>query len=261
MSKDLFDLTGRVALVTGGSRGLGAETVRAFARAGADVMIVSRKLPACEALATEIVQETGRRAVPYACHVGRWAEIDTLVDAAYAEFGRVDILVNNAGMAPVYPSLPEVSEELWRKILEVNLGGPFRLTALIGTRMAMGEGGSIINVSSIGAERPVTDILPYAAAKAGLNTLTLGFARAFGPKVRVNAVVPGTFLTDIARDWDMEQFRGEAAAFALRRAGSPPEIAGAMLYLASDASSYTTGALLRVDGGYLEPPRGAGPVV
>jgi NAD(P)-dependent dehydrogenase (short-subunit alcohol dehydrogenase family) len=258
---DLFDLTGRVALVTGGSRGLGAETVRAFAAAGADVMIVSRKLDACEALAREIRESTGRRAVPYACHVGRWDEIDALVDAAYAEFGRVDVLVNNAGMAPVYPSLAEVSEALWRKVIEVNLGGPFRLTALVGTRMAEGDGGSIINVSSIAAERPVVDVIPYAAAKAGLNALTSGFARAFGPHVRVNAVVPGTFMTDISAGWDMERFAEEAAGFALRRGGRPHEIVGAMLYLASDASSYTTGAHLRVDGGYLEPLRAAGPLV
>ncbi len=131
-----FSLAGKVALVTGGSRGLGRAMVRGFARAGADVVIASRKLDACEALAAEVEATTGRRALAYACHVGRWEELDGLVDAAYARFGRVDVLVNNAGMSPVYPRPVDVSEELYDKVLAVNLKGPFRLTALIGTRMS-----------------------------------------------------------------------------------------------------------------------------
>jgi NAD(P)-dependent dehydrogenase (short-subunit alcohol dehydrogenase family) len=245
-----FDLHGRTALVTGGSRGLGRETVLAFARAGADVMIVSRKQQACDALAEEVRSTTGRRAIAHACHVGRWAELERLVEHAYEELGRVDVLVNNAGMSPLYEDLGSVSEELWRKVLDVNLTGPFRLSALIGPRMAADGGGSIINVSSVAAEYPQASSVPYAAAKAGLNAITLGCARAFGPSVRVNAVLPGTFLTDIAAHWDTERFEREAREFALQRGAQPHEIAGTMLYLASDASSYTTGALLRVDGGY-----------
>jgi NAD(P)-dependent dehydrogenase (short-subunit alcohol dehydrogenase family) len=248
---DAFDLRGRTALVTGASRGLGRETVLAFARAGADVMIVSRKLAACEALAEEVRTTTGRRAIAYACHVGRWAELDRLAERAYEELGRVDVLVNNAGSSPLYEDLGSVSEELWRKTIDLNLTGPFRLSALIGPRMAADGGGSIINVSSVAAEQPLADVVPYAAAKAGLNAITLGCARAFGPTVRVNAVLPGTFLTDVAEHWDMERFELQAREFALQRGARPHEIAGTMLYLASDASSYTTGALLRVDGGYL----------
>jgi NAD(P)-dependent dehydrogenase (short-subunit alcohol dehydrogenase family) len=160
------------------------------------------------------------------------------------------VLVNNAGMSPLYPSLIEVTEALYDKVLGVNLKGAFRLTAIVGTRMAEGDGGSIINVSSTAAERPQPTELPYAAAKAGLNAMTIGFSKAFGPKVRVNCIQPGAFLTDISKAWDMEAFERTAqTTIALRRGGRPEEVVGAALYLASDASSYTTGAILRVDGG------------
>jgi NAD(P)-dependent dehydrogenase (short-subunit alcohol dehydrogenase family) len=247
---ELFDLSGRVALVTGGSRGLGREMVLAFARAGADVVIASRKLDRCEAVAREVEAATGRRALAHACHVGRWDDLERLVEAAYGAFGKIDVLVNNAGMSPLYDDVASVSEELWDKVLAVNLKGPFRLTALVGTRMAAGAGGSIINVSSVGSIRPYGGIVPYAAAKAGLNAMTVAFAHAFGPTVRVNCIMPGTFVTDINRNWDWETFRAQhATRLALRRAGEAAEIVGAALYLASDASSYTTGAILRVDGG------------
>jgi len=244
----MFDLHGKVALVTGGSRGLGREMALAFARAGADVAIVSRKLAACESVAAEI-EAHGRRALPHACHVGRWEDLDDLVDAAYGRFGRVDVLVNNAGMSPLYPSLVEVSEALWDKVLAVNLKGPFRLSALVGTRMAAGAGGSSINVSSVAAIRPTPTETPYAAAKAGLNALTVAFAHAFGPTVRVNCIMAGPFLTDISKAWDPAAVRRFEAVAALGRAGRPEEIVGTALYLASDASSFTTGAVLRVDGG------------
>src|SRR5213596_636334 len=203
---DLFDLSGRVALVTGGSRGLGREMALAFARFGADVMIASRKQDACDAVAEEIRRTNGRRALGRACHVGRWNELEGLVDAAYEHFGQVDILVNNAGMSPLYPSVDQVSEELWDKVLDVNLKGPFRLTAVVGARMAAGDGGSIIMVSSTSASRPTPNTIPYSAAKAGINAMTVGFAHAFGPKVRVNCIQPGPFLIDISKAWDMEKF-------------------------------------------------------
>jgi NAD(P)-dependent dehydrogenase (short-subunit alcohol dehydrogenase family) len=246
--RDLFDLTGRVALVTGGTRGLGRSVVRALAASGADVVVASRKPEACEETAAE-VRGMGRRALAKCCHVGRWNELESLVDAAYEEFGRVDVLVNNAGMAPTYPDPQSVTEELWGKTLDVNLRGPFRLMALVGARMVEGGRGSIVNMSSIGAVRPTHDILPYAAAKAGLNALTIGFADALGPRVRVNAVMAGPFLTDIARNWNHEAFAERAKTFPLRRAGQPDEITAAVLYFASDASTYTTGSLLAVDGG------------
>jgi NAD(P)-dependent dehydrogenase (short-subunit alcohol dehydrogenase family) len=244
-----FDLTGRVALVTGATRGLGRAMVDGFAQAGADVVVVSRKADACEQVAKQLAADYGVETLPRAAHVGRWAELDGLVDDAYGRFGRVDVLVNNAGMSPLYDNVESVSEELFDKVVAVNLKGPFRLAALVGTRMASGDGGSIINISSAGALRPRADILPYAAAKAGLNALTQGMAYAFGPSVRCNAIVAGTFMTDVSSSWDMEAFNARAQAFALQRGGQPDEIVGAGLYLASDASSYTTGSLLTVDGG------------
>ena len=248
---DRFTLDGRVAVVTGGSRGLGRAMVLAFAHAGADVLIASRRADRCEALAEDVTAATGRRALGVGCHVGRWADVDALADHAYAEFGRVDVLVNNAGMSPLYPTPADVTEELWDKVLAVNLKGAFRLTANVGTRMARDGRGSIINVSSAATRRPTPDVIPYAAAKAGLNAMTVAFAHAFGPAVRVNAILPGTFRTDIAEAWEPEAVRRQVARFAARRVAEPDEIVGAALYLASDASSYTTGALLDVDGGYV----------
>ncbi len=246
---DLFDLTEKVALVTGGSRGLGREMVRAFARAGADVVISSRKMEACEALAKEVEAETGQQAMSYACHVGYWDQLSEMVDAVYDRFGKIDILVNNAGMSPIYDNVAEVSEALYDKVLDVNLKGPFRLMALVGTRMADGDGGSIINISSFGAIRPIPNTIPYSAAKAGLNAMTEGFAHTFGPKVRVNCIMCGMFMTDISKAWDMEVFKETAKAFALGRGGDPHEIIGAALYFASEASGFCTGAILRLDGG------------
>lgn len=228
---------------------MGRAMVLGFAEAGADVIVVSRKQDLCEAVATEVRESTGRRALAHACHIGRWDEIDQLVEVAYAEFGHIDVLVNNAGMSPVYSDLPSVTQDLYDKVLDVNLKGPFRLTALVGSRMAAGAGGSIINVSSHSALHPDPDALPYSAAKAGLNALTVGFAHAFGPSVRVNCIQPGAFLTDISKAWDMESWERAARAYALQRGAQPDEIVGTALYLATDASSYTTGAILRVDGG------------
>ncbi len=245
-----FDLTGKVALVTGGSRGLGKEMILAFAEAGADVVIASRKIEICRQVAAHVEKTTGRKALPYAAHVGKWDELEGLVEAAYQHLGKIDILVNNAGMSPLYENLVGVSEALYDKVLDVNLKGPFRLMSLVGSRMAEQDGGSIINVSSVSSIRPTPDVIPYSAAKAGLNAMTGGFAHAFGPKVRVNCIMAGPFLTDISKAWDLEAFNKRAReTMALRRGGKPDEIVGAALYFASDASSFTTGAILRVDGG------------
>jgi NAD(P)-dependent dehydrogenase (short-subunit alcohol dehydrogenase family) len=235
-------------VVTGGTRGLGLAIVRAFASAGADIVVVSRKPEACDEVAATL-RAQGITAAGRACHVGHWDELEPLVDGIYADFGRIDVLVNNAGISPMYGRLSEVTEDMFDKVIGVNLKGPFRLAALVGERLVDAGGGSIINVSSAGAVRPTRDIVPYAAAKAGLNALTVGLAHAFGPGVRVNAVMPGPFLTTIARGWDMDMFAERARTFPLRRAGQPEEIAGAALYLASAASTYTTGTILTVDGG------------
>src|SRR3954449_226643 len=170
-------------------------------------------------------------------------------------FGKSDVLVNNAGMSPLYGSLPEVTEDLFDKVIGVNLRGPFRLSSLAGAHMAAGDGGSIINVSSVAAVQPTPTELPYATAKAGLNAMTVGMARAFGPKVRVNCIMPGPFLTDISKAWDLEAFeKYTVPSIPLRRGGQPHEVVGAALYLASNASSYTTGAVIKIDGGAAYAP-------
>jgi NAD(P)-dependent dehydrogenase (short-subunit alcohol dehydrogenase family) len=240
-----FDLTGKVALVTGGSRGLGREMALAFAGAGADLIVASRKLDACAAVAREI-EALGRRALPVSCHVGRWSELDDLVDRAYETFGRVDILVNNAAMSPVLASI-EMTEALFDKIVAVNFKGPFRLSALVGTRMVAGDGGCIVNISSTASLRPLPRVGPYAATKSALNTLTEVFAHEYGPKVRVNTIVAGSFRTDMHQPGDDENAR--MSAKAIDRVAEPTEIVTTALYLASPASSYTTGAMIRVDGG------------
>jgi NAD(P)-dependent dehydrogenase (short-subunit alcohol dehydrogenase family) len=212
------------------------------------VAVVSRTQATCDEVAAEI-EQMGRRALACACHVGRWDQLEPLVDRVYGEFGRVDVLVNNAGKSPLYDSLAGVSEALFDSVIGLNLKGPFRLSALVGERMMAGGGGSIVNISSIASVRPEADALPYAAAKAGLNALTAGLAQAFGPAVRVNAVLPGAFDTDVATHWAPDMRKRLADQAALGRVGNPAEICGAVLYLASDAASFTTGSCLRIDGG------------
>lgn len=255
---DLFDLTGKVVVVTGGSRGLGRAMSLAFARQGASVVVASRKLEQCEAVTREI---SGSPAVPatvetlaVACHVGRWPDCDGLIDQTLDRFGRLDILVNNAGMSPLYASLGDVTEELFDKVIGVNLKGPFRLAVRAAEHMRSAGGGCVINISSVAAVHPSEAEVPYAAAKAGLNTLTAALAHAFGPTVRVNGIMPGTFMTDVVKAWDLDDFRRRAQSYALRRGGEPEEIVGAVLYLASAASSFTTGSIITVDGGMTSAP-------
>jgi NAD(P)-dependent dehydrogenase (short-subunit alcohol dehydrogenase family) len=243
------ELAGKVALVTGGSRGLGREIALAYSLAGARVIIASRRIDGCERAAAEITAETGGPVIPLAAHVGHWDECATLMEESVAAAGRLDILVNNAGMAPLYEHLHDVSEELFDKTMGVNLRGPFRLGALAADHMSRVGGGSIINISSVAAIRPTQYEIPYGAAKSGLHIVTIGLAQEYGPLVRANTIMAGPFLTDIARAWDMAAFNEFAAKMPMRRAGQPNEITGAALYLASDRSSFTTGALLCVDGG------------
>ena len=220
-----------------------------LAEAGCDIVVNYKTDRASGEKTCEEVRAKGRRALAVAYHAGSWADAERLAEVAYAEFGTVDILVNNAGMSPLYPSLDAVSEELFDKVIGVNLKGPFRLSTIVGTRMAAGDGGSIINVSSIASRRPSPNEVVYGAAKAAINNLTMGLARTFGPHVRVNCIVPGPFLTDISKAWDLEAFNARAkSAFALGRGGLPHEVVGAALYFASDASSYTTGTTLNIDG-------------
>ncbi|HVU61209.1 MAG TPA: SDR family oxidoreductase [Mycobacteriales bacterium] len=244
-----FDLAGKLAVVTGGSRGIGRAIAAGFAAAGADVVIASRKLDACQQAAAQIAETTGRRTLAVQCHVGDWDSCSALADAVYAEFGHCEVLVNNAGMSPRYDGLPAVSAELYDKVHAVNARGPFRLSALFGERMAGADGGSIINVSTAGSLRPTAVELPYAMAKAGLNALTLGLAGTWAPKVRANVILPGAFETDITLAWPAG-FKEQAAAMnPMGRIGVPGDLVGLAVFLASDASSYINGAQILADGG------------
>jgi NAD(P)-dependent dehydrogenase (short-subunit alcohol dehydrogenase family) len=245
-----MEFNDKVVVITGGSRGMGREMALAFGAEGANVVIASRKLPDCEVVAKQVQALRDRQALAVACNVSDWSQCDRLVDTVYREFGRVDVLVNNAGLSPLYESVGDISEAYFDKVIGVNLKGPFRLAAAIGTRMADTGGGSIVNISSIEAIRPEPSAIPYAAAKAALNNLTEGLAQTFGPSgVRVNAIQCGPFVTDIANAWTDEMREQFDTQSALRRCGNPDEITGAALYFAGPRSAFCTGAILRLDGG------------
>ena len=242
-------LDGKVALVTGATRGLGRAIAEGLAAAGATVVVASRKVEACREVARHLSETYGVPAHPLALHVGQWDAIEPAIDQVIAELGRLDVLVNNAGIALVAPTMAEVDEAMFDKIVDVNLKGPFRLMAVAGDRMRAAGGGSIINISSIGAVRPSPPEAAYAASKSGLNALTMAAAQDYAPTVRVNGIMPGAFATDMASDWDDDFVGLVTHRLPLGRLGDPAEIAGLVVHLASDQSGYTTGAVIPVDGG------------
>src|SRR6202022_335656 len=245
-----YDFTGKVVVISGGSRGIGHAMALAFAAAGAQVAVASRKIKSCEATVKEI-RALGSDSSAHRFHVGNWKDCDRLAEEVYAQWGRADVLINNAGLSPLAPSSLETSEELFDKIIAVNLKGPFRLTALFASRMVAGDGGAVINISSTTSIRPDPETAPYGAAKAGLNILTVACAKEYGPKVRVNCIMCGPFHTDISKGWSRTKEFAQRAkeTFPLQRAGEAEEVVGAALYFASPAASYTTGAVLTIDGG------------
>lgn len=241
-------LDGKVALITGATRGLGYAIAQAYAREGARIVVASRKQDACDRVAAEL-RALGTEAKGIAVHVGEWDRLSEFEERAVAAFGRIDVLVNNAGIAPTAPRSVDLTEDLFDKIVAVNFKGPFRLAALVGERMKANGGGSIINVSSIAAIRPEPAYPVYAGAKAALNAMTRSHAFEFGPSVRVNAIMCGPFWTDISAAWREEL--DENSPSAIGRIGRPEEIASTALYLADDRSSFTTGTIVRLDGGVL----------
>ena len=241
----LFDFTGKVALVTGGSRGLGYQMVKAFAVRGADVIIASRNLENCERVAEEI-RALGRKAWAFSAHVGKWDQCDKLIEGAYAAAGKVDILINNAGMSPRMPS-HEVTEQLFDSVLNLNFKGPFRLASQIAKRMADRDGGCIINVTSSGSMMPLPQVVTYGSSKAALNAMSRSLAWEYAPKVRVNTLSPGAFRTDIVEAWPD---KGQGPIPIPRgHAADPQDIITAALFLASPASVNVTGSIVRCDGG------------
>lgn len=247
-------LEGKVALVTGGSRGLGRAMVLGLARAGADVVIASRKLDTCEHVAEE-VRALGRRALPVAAHAGRMDSLDALLDRTYASFGRLDVLINNAGTNPVTAGLSELTPELFQKVFEVNTKGPWYLASRAAPRMATHGGGSIINIISVGGLKPPAYQGFYAGSKAALHAMTKVMAAEWASMgIRVNAIAPGSFHSDMldAALRILPGFEeGSRDASLQKRIAETDEIIGPVMYLASDMSKFTTGATLVADGGYL----------
>jgi len=249
-----FSLNNKVALVTGGSRGIGKITALGFAEAGADVVVASRKLSDLEKVADEI-KVLGRRSLAVSAHVGRMEQINDLVNKITREFGKIDILVNNAGTSPVYAPVLEVEERAWDAIMNLNLKGLFFLSRAVARVMKNQGGGTIINVASMDGFKPEPNIGIYAISKAGVimatKVMALELARY---SIRVNAIAPGNVSTRLGDSrWDVAQGYKEAMLkkIPMARIAEPSEMVGTMVYLASDASSYTTGDTILVDGGVM----------
>ncbi len=252
MHLDKYRLDGKVALITGGSRGIGRATALGFAEAGADIIVASRKLPDLENVAEEI-RRSGRKALPVAAHLGRMEDINSLVAKVNSEFGRIDILVNNAGTAPAMSPAEDVDERLWDSIMNLNLKGLFFLSGAVARVMKQHGGGKIINVASMDGFKPESQIGVYAISKAGVIMATKVMALEWAQyNIRVNTLAPGNVHTRLgdSRFLAIPEYEGEMIKRTpLRRLADPDEMVGAMIYLASDASSFVTGECLTVDGG------------
>ena len=250
MSVSQFSLDGKVALVTGGSRGIGRAAALGFAEAGADVAVASRKLPDLENVAEEI-RGLGRKSLAVATHIGRMEDINNLVTRVKEEFGRIDILVNNAGSNPVMDLALDIEDRAWDTIMNLNLKGLFFLSQAVARMMKEQGGGRIINVSSVAGLRAGT--LPvYSISKAGVIMATKIMAQEWAKyNIRVNVIAPGLLRTRFSEAlWNNpEILKGAVSSTAMGRIGEPEEVVGTMIYLASDASNYVTGAVISVDGG------------
>ncbi len=249
-SLDSFSLKGKVALVTGGSRGIGKAIAVGLARAGADVALASRKLPDLEQVAAEI-KAVGRKSLAVAAHVGRLDEIQNLVKTVKSEFGRIDILVNNAGTNPTMDQAIDIEERAWDAIMNLNLKGLFFLSQAVARVMREQGGGKIINIASTAGITP--DILPvYSISKAGVIMATKVMAQQWAQyNIRVNCIAPGLTKTRFSEAlWgNPDILQGAMLRTPMKRIAEPDEMVGAAIYLASDASSYVTGQVLAVDGG------------
>ncbi len=253
--QELFDLTGKVAVVTGGGSGLGKQMAEALAEGGADLALCARKVERCEQAAAELAS-TGRRVLPLRCDVRDPAQVEEVVRRTVDELGRIDILVNNAGTA--WGASPEdVPLEGWQKVIDVNLTGAFLFAQSVGRRLIeQGEGGKIVNVASVaafrGAPGDAMNAVPYNASKGGLVALTIDLAVKWAPhRINVNAIAPGWFPTDMTEVTLQAGGDKLLARVPLGRYGGPDDLKGAVLFLASAASDYVTGATIAVDGGQM----------
>jgi NAD(P)-dependent dehydrogenase (short-subunit alcohol dehydrogenase family) len=252
MTDPLFDLTGRTALVTGASRGIGAATARLLAAHGAHVIVSSRKLDACAAVAAEI-RAGGGSAAAVAAHIGNTGSVDALFAAIASESRAVDILVNNAAANPYFGPMLDMDLAAFDKTVEVNIRGYF-YTTLLAARGMRGRGGAIVNVASINGRRAAPGQGVYSLTKAAILSMTEGFAKELaGENIRVNAVLPG--LTDTkfasALTQNPQILNSLLRMIPLGRVAQPEEIAPMILFLCSPAAAYVTGASFAVDGGYL----------
>lgn len=245
-----FSLDGKVALVTGGGRGIGRAVALGLARAGADVVVASRKLPDLEKVAEEI-RGLGRKSLAVAAHIGRVEEISNLVSGVKEEFGKIDILVNNAGTNPTMDQALDIDERAWDSIMNLNLKGLFFLSQAVARVMKEQGGGKIINIASVAGITP--DILPvYSMSKAGVIMASKVMAQQWAQyNIRVNTVAPGLTRTQFSQAlWsNPDILQGAMSRTPMGRIAEPEEIVGAIIFLASDASSYVTGQVIAVDGG------------
>jgi NAD(P)-dependent dehydrogenase (short-subunit alcohol dehydrogenase family) len=251
--KDLFDLTGKVAIVTGSTKGIGRAMAHGLAAAGASVVVSSRKQDLCEQVAKEIANDTGADVLGLACHVGEWDAIPRFVERVQDRFGRIDGLVNNAGINPARVSIVDTTLDFWRKLFAVNLEGPLRTSQQVAPIMRDQGGGSIVNIGTMAAYSGGASINAYAASKAALLNLTKSMAQEWAAwRVRVNILSPGPFMSEMMEGGERTApgFHDLVASGTLmKRIADPPEIVGPVLYLISDASSFVTGDDLSVSGG------------
>jgi NAD(P)-dependent dehydrogenase (short-subunit alcohol dehydrogenase family) len=250
---EIFDLRGKVAVVTGSTKGIGRAMAEGLAAAGAAVVVSSRKQELCDAVAHDIRASSGARVLPLACHVGDWDLVPEFVDRVRSEFGRIDVLVNNAGISPSRATVSEMTLDTWRKVFSVNLEGPLRMSQCVAEVMKGQKSGSIVNIATMAAYSGGPGVCAYGASKAALLNLTKSMAQEWAPwNIRVNALSPGPFLTDMVEgaakhsDGFLDLIAGGTY---LKRIADPAEIVGPVLYLASDASSYVTGDDISVSGG------------